>query len=76
MIKIKRSLGERIFEKFNVLFMLLIAFIMAYPLLYVILAFIKASRIFRTVVHNDEQKRNDSSGLYKHTHNCFCRYYS
>lgn len=38
MIKIKRSLGERIFEKFNVLFMLLIAFIMAYPLLYVILA--------------------------------------
>ncbi|MEE1223772.1 MAG: carbohydrate ABC transporter permease [Clostridia bacterium] len=37
-MKIKRSLGERIFEKFNVLFMLLIAFIMAYPLLYVILA--------------------------------------
>lgn len=38
MMKIKRSLGERIFEKFNILFMLLIAFIMVYPLLYVILA--------------------------------------
>lgn len=37
-MKIKRSMGERIFEVFNIAFMLLIIIVMAYPLLYTIFA--------------------------------------
>ena len=37
-MKIKRSVGERIFECCNIVFMLIIIVVMAYPLLYVIFA--------------------------------------
>ncbi len=36
--RVKRSLGERVFEVFNILFMAAVALIMIYPLLYVIFA--------------------------------------
>lgn len=49
-MKIKRSIGERVFECFNIIFMLGIIIVMVYPLLYTIFAsFSDANRL---VAHN------------------------
>ncbi len=49
-MKIKRSVGERVFEVFNNIFMLLIIIVMAYPLLYTIFASLSDANQF--IAHN------------------------
>ncbi len=49
-MKIKRSLGERIFECFNIVFMSAVIIIMAYPLLYTIFASFSDANKF--IAHN------------------------
>ena len=49
-MKIKRSVGEHVFEVFNNIFMLLIIIVMAYPLLYTIFASLSDANQF--IAHN------------------------